>query len=921
MKKGKGYRARSSRPAALPAGIAPGPTLGPWKKGLFTAITTLGFFLLLELLLAILGVKPVLYEQDPFVGFATNIPLFQEEIEAAGDFSLATSPNKIRWFNLQRFPKQKAPGTYRIFSLGGSTTYGRPYDDTASFSGWLRELLRVADPSRTWEVINAGGISYASYRVAVVMEELIQYEPDLFIIYAGHNEFLERRTYRTLLEAPKPLTTVGALASRTRIFAVGKRILTSVSRNQESPVPGAELKSEVDTILANSVGPQDYTRDDAFQEKVLAHYRFNLNRMIDMARSADANVVLVIPASNLKDCSPFKSEHSTGLSAEDIERFESLTARAESLRNQRRLELSLSALEQAQAMDDRYAGLQYRKGLVLYDLGRYTEAKEAFHRAADEDICPLRALTSIQEIIREIAAQRGVPVLDFAAEIEHRSDHGIPGSDHFLDHVHLTIEGYRLLALRLIDTLAAEGVVRPAESWSPEAIEAVTRTVEGKLDQRAHGVALRNLAKVFDWAGKLEEAERLAERAEELLGEDAATYHLRGRNAEGRGQWEEAIRHYRRALDLDPTHAEAHSSLGMALAVVGQNGQAILHFREALRIHPDHPRTLSNLGAALMAQGKAEEAIRHYRQALRLEPRYAEAHNNLGLALSAIGRRNEAMGHYQKAIEINPGYTEGLSNLGAALIKEGSLDKAIRHLRKAVSVDPDYAKAHSNLGIAHFSKGRVDEAIDHYREALRISPGSAEAHYNLGIALMSKGEHDTAIRHYREAVRLHPDYAEAHSNLGTALLSTGQDEQAIRHLRRAVDIKADSSQTRYNFGVALAMMGRSDEALAQLREASRLQPNWPAPLHRMAWILSTDRNANVRDGRIALSLAKRAVELSEYRDPEALEALAAAYAEVGDIEQAVAFAEQGLGLYTAGRATRKADLLRQRLERYRNGKR
>ena len=921
MKRGKGHRPRLSRPAALPAGIAPGPTLGPWKKGLFTAITSLGFFLLLELLLAILGVKPVLYEQDPFVGFATNIPLFQEEIEAAVDFSLVTSPNKIRWFNLQRFPKQKAPGTYRIFSLGGSTTYGRPYDDTASFSGWLRELLRVADPSRKWEVINAGGISYASYRVAVVMEELIQYEPDLFIIYTGHNEFLERRTYQTLLEAPKPLTTVGALASRTRIYAAGKKILTSVSRNQESPAPGAELKSEVDTILANSVGPQHYTRDDDFREKVLAHYRFNLNRMIDMARSAGANVVLVIPASNLKDCSPFKSEHSTGLSAQDVERFESLMARAESSRNQGRLELSLSALEQAQAIDDRYAGQQYQKGLVLYDLGRYVEAKDAFHRAVDEDICPLRALTSIQEIIREIAAQRAVPVLDFAAEIEDRSDHGIPGSDHFLDHVHLTIEGYRLLALRLIDTLAEQGVVRPAESWSPAAIEAVTRTVEGRLDQRAHGAALRNLAKVFDWAGKLEEAERLARKAAELLGEDAATHHLLGRNAEGRGRWEEAIRHYRRALDLDPTHAEAHSSLGMALAVVGQNGQAIRHFREALRIRPDHPRTLSNLGAALMAQGKAEEAIRYYRQALRLEPRYAEAHNNLGLALSAIGRRNEAMGHYQKAIEINPGYTEGLSNLGAALIEEGSLDKAIRHLRKAVSVDPDYAKAHNNLGIALSSKGRVDEAIDHYREALRISPGSAEAHYNLGIALMSKGEHDTAIRHYREAVRLHPDYAEAHGNLGTALLSAGQDEQAIRHLRRAVDIKADSSETRYNFGVALAMMGRSDEALAQLREASRLQPDWPAPLHRMAWILSTDRNANVRDGRIALSLAKRAVELSEYRDPEALEALAAAYAEVGDLEQAVAFAEQGLRLYTAGRATRKADLLRQRLERYRNAKR
>ena len=120
---------------------------------------------------------------------------------------------------------------------------------------------------------------------------------------------------------------------------------------------------------------------------------------------------------------------------------------------------------------------------------------------------------------------------------------------------------------------------------------------------------------------------------------------------------------------------------------------------------------------------------------------------------------------------------------------------------------------------------------------------------------MSKGEHDTATRHYREAVRLHPDYAEAHGNLGTALLSTGRTAQALRHLSRAVDINADSGPARYNLGVALAMMGQSEEALAQLREATRLQPDWPAPLHRTAWILSTDRKAKVRDGGVAGAVA------------------------------------------------------------------
>ena len=91
-------------------------------------------------------------------------------VEATGKQFRLTAVNKLEFFNGQTFPREKARGHYRIFCVGGSTTYGRPYDDKTSFSGWLRELLPMVDSGRDWEVINAGGISYASYRVAMLME-------------------------------------------------------------------------------------------------------------------------------------------------------------------------------------------------------------------------------------------------------------------------------------------------------------------------------------------------------------------------------------------------------------------------------------------------------------------------------------------------------------------------------------------------------------------------------------------------------------------------------------------------------------------------------------------------------------------------------------------------------------------------------
>ncbi len=862
-----------------------------------------------------------MYAEDPYVGFAGNIPLLVEERAADGQVYLVTAPNKIKWFNKQRFLKKKPLGTYRIFSMGGSTTYGRPYDDTLSFSGWLREFLPVADSSRDWEVINAGGISYASYRVTVVMEELIQYQPDLFIIYSGHNEFLERRTYGEIIEAPKPLTALGGLASRTRLYAAGLRILTA-ARNQPTEPKNAEalLKGEVDAMLDHAVGPEDYTRDDGLWEQVIAHYRFNLNRMVDIASSAGADVVLVTPASNLKDSSPFKSEHRKDLSAAELVRFDELYAQAQRARKAGELDDALAVLGEAAVIDDRYADLHYQRGLVLYDLGRYPEARTTLRRALDEDICPLRALTSMGRIILEVAGQRQASLVDFVRVIEDRSENGVPGADYFHDHVHLTSQGYRLLALQFIDTLARHKIVELSDTWDDSAIAGATREVEGRLDQRSHGVALRNLAKVLDWAGKFEEAGRLATRAAELLGEDAVSSYLAGRSAEERGELDAAVRHFRQATELKPDYIEPQMRLAKALMSQGSYEDAIEHFREALRIKPDAAEPHNNLGMALMSLERFDEAISHYRQALRIRPEYAAAHSNLGIALMLQGKLGEAISKFREALRLNPDYAEAKSNLGSALLSQGNLEEATEQLRHSLRLDPNQAQARSNLGFALALQGELDEAIHQFRQALELSPNHAEAHNNLGNALLSQGKLGEAIGHIRRALRSNPEFAEAHNNLGHALISQGRDREAIRHFRRAARIDPNYAEAHYNLGAALEMAGRSDAALNHFRQAQQLKPDWHLPPNDMAWILATHGASSVRDGHRAVRLAVRAAQLTEYKNPLVLDTLAASYAEVGEFERAVESATKAHRLYSASKTGDLADRVLKRLELYKRGK-
>ena len=51
------------------------------KKLLFSSLITVGFFVVLELTLTVVGVQPLFYEEDPFLGFASTQPLFVEHSE------------------------------------------------------------------------------------------------------------------------------------------------------------------------------------------------------------------------------------------------------------------------------------------------------------------------------------------------------------------------------------------------------------------------------------------------------------------------------------------------------------------------------------------------------------------------------------------------------------------------------------------------------------------------------------------------------------------------------------------------------------------------------------------------------------------------------------------------------------------------
>ena len=654
----------------------------PFWKGAILSLVAIGlFFGFLEGILALVGVRPTLPHEDPFVGFVSNVPLFVPEMNSDGRQILTTAANKQRYFNRQQFYQKKPTGTYRIFCLGGSTTYGRPYNDATSFAGWLRELLPKADPRRRWEVINAGGISYASYRVARLMNELALYEPDLFIIYSGHNEFLEERSYGPLRDAPGAIKSTAALLARTRTWTAMRLLMKRMNIVSSSkPDQSVRLTGEVDALLDN-FGPAIYKRDDNLRDKILMHYRVSLERMVKIAESAHADVIFVTPASNLKDFSPFKSQHTDGLSESDRLRVDNLLAEAQELIRESRWSEALKILDEALVIDPRFAELHYRRGKVLFALGQQQKAKAAFRRARDEDICPLRALSPMQEALAEVSQETGTLLVDFVDLVEQRlaaeQGHRVPGEEYFLDHVHPTTEGNGMLAIRLVEAMSERGILQPVDTWNEEAIAAVSSQIEAGLDPQLRTLSLVNLAKVLAWAGKYEDASPLASQVLASGVEDPAIiidaasilatyYALEGDTAEEK-------KYFRMALNANPKNPDLHFKIGMQ-SIKRQSPElevaaAHVFFASVFWSKENRDMLHQNLGRIMAERGRYAAAYSDLLEARRLNPEdketeflLARLREQLGpeaqnIALPKIALKRYPSGALLRIVQVKPDAT------------------------------------------------------------------------------------------------------------------------------------------------------------------------------------------------------------------------------------------------------------------------
>ncbi|MET4025250.1 tetratricopeptide (TPR) repeat protein [Marinobacter sp. MBR-99] len=434
----------------------------------------------------------------------------------------------------------------------------------------------------------------------------------------------------------------------------------------------------------------------------------------------------------------------------------------------------------------------------------------------------------------------------------------------------------------------------------------------------AHRVSAIQAVKRQDLETALVHMERIMEQ-----GEDADFDSLAAMSANlPPAQQRELLQLYEQLAERHPDNLELEYSIALLLKITGAPEQALERIERLTNREPNFQPAIALKGDLLYQTGQTREALNYLTTNTRRFPANRQLGTLYGRILINEGELQAAQDEFERLVQRYP-QTPGL-RLSFALValENRQPELAKEELTELIEQGHHTDEASYYLGRIEEEEGNIANAIGFYMsveggnyffpalsraselqaetgdlagalariDTLRDSnPGQAENFWLLEVNLLLDQQReqdamaaaDQALEAFPENIQIRYARAMLHDTLG----NTGQAEEDLRAI---LSQQPDNAVALNALGYILTIRTeRLDEARSYIERALALDPNNPAILDSMGWVL-------FRQGNTEAALEYLADAWAAYPDPE----VAAHYGEAlwvtGNEEQARVIWEEGL---------------------------
>lgn len=386
-------------------------------------------------------------------GFGKSTPLFIEN-PAHPNYLLARPDVMQRYFPFAKNPPavsmetdfflaEKPTDGLRIFIQGGSTAAGFPYGLGASLSGTLEQRLRQSLPAHQVEVINTAMAAVNSHTLLDLADDIIAQDPDLVLIYAGHNEFLG------IMGASSNYSTSSSFwLTRSMLWLKDMRLF-QLFQWTLSQLQGASSDKQQNpartTMMAKVAENQSIPLNSDVYNAGLYQFNTNMGDLLAKYQSAGIQVLISSIGSNHKDQAPLKSAE---VEAKYAPLVKTISTKAANLKIEELGSISSTLVISQSAL------LHFELGKLFEQHGEDELAAKHYELAVAHDLLKFRAPQAVNDIIKALAQQYNAGYVDAHAYLQAQSPNKIIGNELMLEHLHPNLRGYYVISEAFYNAIA-----------------------------------------------------------------------------------------------------------------------------------------------------------------------------------------------------------------------------------------------------------------------------------------------------------------------------------------------------------------------------------------------------------------------------------------------------------------------------------
>ncbi|SFR56271.1 Flp pilus assembly protein TadD, contains TPR repeats [Marinobacter gudaonensis] len=297
-----------------------------------------------------------------------------------------------------------------------------------------------------------------------------------------------------------------------------------------------------------------------------------------------------------------------------------------------------------------------------------------------------------------------------------------------------------------------------------------------------------------------------------------------------------------------PANRQMGTLYGRMLINEGELQAAQDEFARLVTRYPDIPGLRLSHALVALENGQTQLAREELTRLLEQGHHVSEANYYLGRIEDQAGNAEQAIGYYQSVEEGNY-YFPALARASALLAENGQLEQAIDRIHRLREANPRQAENFWLLEVnLLLDEKQQQEALTTATEALEQYPDNIEIRYARAMLYDTLGQTAEAEADLRRIIEQEPQNAVALNALGYILTTrTDRLREARGYIEQALKLDPDNPAILDSMGWVLFLEGRLDAALDYLARAWDAYPDPEVAAHygEALWMSGAEDQARI----------------------------------------------------------------------------